>query len=250
MTEPVQEPAASTDHGHGAWWLGLRVFDEPGVVFSELVQKPRVLVPILFLFLVSPVLIAIGTPASVFREQVEQRLDIQESRSPGSVSAEDREQALAEADSPVKRALIVGASVVFGPIILAIVALVLQLIFNALAPEGVKFKQEMAVVAHAWMPQFLGAIVLVILTVGLGMEQLQLSLGFLFAKDQSSFLYNFANGITIFGTWSMVLVAVGNQHLTKAKTLGTSLVIVAGLWIGVKLAGAALASFLAGLAGG
>ena len=57
------------------------------------------------------------------------------------------------------------------------------------------------------------------------------------------------NGITVFGVWSMMLVAIGNQALLRSDSLTGSLTIVGGLWLFYKVASAGLGSVLGGLTG-
>jgi len=242
MTDPQSTPSKSS------WWLAFRVLDEPGTVFAEIAAKPRFLVPFLVLFVVAPAVVALMAPDSLYEAQVEQQIEIAKSRAPESITPERQAEMMADAASPTRRAIGFAAGLVGGPIIVAIVAVVLMLIFNAMAADRITFKQEYSVILHAWMPQLFAALLVPVLAMA-GIEQLQLSLGFLFSSDQSSFMYQFANGVTLFGVWSMVLVAMGNQVLAESSSLGGALTIVAGLWLLVKVAVAGLTSFLAGLAG-
>ncbi len=242
MTDPQSTPPKSS------WWLAFRVLDEPGTVFAEIAARPRFLVPFLVLFAAAPAFFAVTAPDSAYQAQVEQLIAIEENQDPGSVTSERRAEMMEEAASPARRARLLAVGVIVGPIVIAIVAAVLMLIFNAMAADRITFKQEYSVILHAWMPQLFAALLVPVLAIA-GIEQLQLSLGFLFSSDQSSFMYQFANGITLFGAWSMVLVAMGNQVLSKSSSLGGSLTIVAGLWLLVKVAAAGLGSLVAGLAG-
>ena len=72
------------------------------------------------------------------------------------------------------------------------------------------------------------------------MSEPTLSLGFLFNQETNAFLYRFANQITLFGTWNMLLVALGNQILSKGKSFTGPLFIVGSLWLLVKLGIAAI----------
>jgi len=207
-----------------SWWLAFRVLDKPGTVFAEIAARPRFLVPFLILFVAAPAFFAVTAPAFL------------------AVTAPDIVVARA-------RAILLAVSVIGGPIVIAIVAAVLMLIFNAMAADRITFKQEYSVMLHALMPHLFATLLVPVLAIA-GIEQLQLSLGFLFSSDQSSFMYRFANGITLFGAWSMVLVAKGNQVLSKSSSLGGSLTIVAGLWLLVKVAAAGLTSLLASLLAG
>lgn len=242
MTEEQSPPPKNP------WWLAFRVLDEPGAVFAEIAGRPRFLVPLLMLFVAAPAFFALTAPDSVYQAQVESRIALEERGDPGSVTSERRAEMMEEAASPVRRAIGMAFGVIGGPIIVAIVAAVLLLIFNAMAAERITFKQEYSVILHAWMPQLFAALLVPVLTMA-GIEQLQLSLGFLFSSDQASFMYQFANGITLFGVWSMILVAFGNQVLTKSASLGGALTIVAALWLLVKVALGGLGALAAGMAG-
>ena len=79
-----------------------------------------------------------------------------------------------------------------------------------------------------------------------GFEQ-TLSLGFLVPGE--GFLHNFAAGITLFGVWTVILLALGNQIRTRMKGMGTALTIVGGLYIVVKLVAAGFTTLVAGLGG-
>jgi hypothetical protein len=242
----VNEPAEQTSSN--PWWLAFRVLDEPRTVFAEIVARPRVLVPFLVLFVFGPLVYAVASPASVFRAQAEQSIAIAERQNPDAMTAERREEMLATAASPAKRATTAATILVVGGLMALAAALILKLIVGAMAPEGVTFKQEFSVLLHGWMPTLFATLLTPILAMA-GIEQLQLSLGFLVDSDPGSFLYQFLNGITVFGVWSMMLVAIGNQALLRSDSLSGSLTIVGGLWLFYKVASAGLGSVLGGLTG-
>lgn len=228
-TTPVGEPKS-------AIWLVLRIFDEPTQVFRELAVRPRVLLPIALLVVATGVF-ALGTPAAVLRDQTRSRLEAMQER--GQLTEEQVQDRVEGAASTSSRALIFGAGAAGGLVALVVVSAVLMLIMGATSPEPIKFKKEFAVVTHANVVSVAGGILAVALMAFGGMDQPQLSLGFLFGED-AGFLYRFANQVTLFGTWNMILIALGNQVLTKAKGIGGPLVIVGGLWLLVKVAFAAL----------
>jgi hypothetical protein len=228
-TAPSAEPKSAT-------WLVLRVFDEPTKVFRELAVRPRVLLPMVLLVLATGVF-AIGTPTEVLRDQTRSRLEAMQER--GQLTDEQVQQRVDAAASSTSRAVIFGAGAVGGLVALVVVSAVLMLVMGATAPEPIKFKGELAVVAHANVVSIAGGVLIVALMVVGGLDQPQLSLGFLFNQD-SGFLYRFANQVTLFGTWNMILVVLGNRVLTKAKGIGGPLVIIGGLWVLVKIVIAAI----------
>jgi len=152
------------------------------------------------------------------------------------------QQRVDRASSTGNRLLVFGFIGGGGLIMWAIVALVLMLIFGAMGPDPIKFKTEFSVVLHAAVVSFAGAILMILLMRFAGMSEPTLSLGFLFDQEANAFLYRLANQITLFGTWNMLLVALGNQILSKGKSFIGPLFIVGALWLLMKLGIAALGS--------
>ncbi|UCD24452.1 MAG: hypothetical protein JSW51_00600 [Gemmatimonadota bacterium] len=233
MTE-VENAAAESKSGA---WLVLRVFDEPVQVFKELAERPRVLLPIVLAIIVTAIY-AYGTPDSVLQEQTRSQMEAFQER--GQITDEQIQERVDRAASPGSRGLIFGAGTAGALAAMAIVALVLMLIFGATGPDPIRFVSEFSVILHANIVSLAGAVLMVLLMRFAGMSEPTLSLGFLFDQDTSGYLYRFANQITLFGTWNMLLIALGNQILSKAKSFTGPLFIVGGLWILVKLGFAAL----------
>jgi hypothetical protein len=241
--------ATATDQSWPAWKLALRVIDEPAEVFRQLAVRPQVLIPIILLIITAG-FVGLATPSSTLENQAQRRVEAVEQRNP-NLDEETRtrmQQQVEGASGMTSRVIIFVAGSIFGLVALAVVASVLMLIFGAQTAEALKFKDEFAIATHAYVPQLLGAVLLVVLAM-FGMENLQLTLGFLFQEDSSSFLYNLANQFGLFGAWNIYLLALGNQVRIGAKGIGGPLSIVGGLWVVVNLAFAAMATFFGGFAG-
>ena len=233
----MTQPTTGEPTGPSALWLALRVFDEPSTVFQHLATRPRFWVPIALMVLTA-VAGAYLTPESVFREQLRPRIEA--AQRAGQLTEEQAQQQLENAGGSTTRiaALVAGAAGV--PIMMAIIAGVLMLIFGAGGANPVPFKTEFAVVTHAYMVSLAGILLVVLLMRFAGMEQVGFSLSFLFDRD-SGFPFRFAEQITLFGAWNVFLVALGNKIITKGKGLVGPLVIVGGLWLLLKVGMAALA---------
>jgi hypothetical protein len=241
----TQEP--TTDRPRGALWLALRVFDEPGRVFAELARHPRALVPIL-LFVLASAVVAFGTPAEVLRSETQEQMEA--FGAGGRLTPEQVQQRVEGAASTASRALIFGSRVAAGLVFLVAAAGVLTLLFGAMSPEPLKFKREFAIVAHANMVAVLGALVsLALLAFTDTTQRPSVSLGFLFDRESSRYLFYVANQLTVFGAWFAVLLAIGNKVLTGSKGLGTPLALVVGLWLLIVLVLAAIPAIVAGAAG-
>lgn len=228
------------------WWLALRIIDEPVAVFRQLAAKPVFLIP-MALLVVTSAIVAFGMPDSVLREQAERQADMIEQRAPDRMTEADRIEMLENATSVQSRLMyIFGLGSIGGIVALLIVALVMKLIFGAIGAEPLTFKDELAITAHAWMPQLFGGILMILLWRYAGFEG-NLSLGFLFPGE--GFLHNLGAGLTLFGIWTVVLLALGNQIRTRVKGFGTPFAIVFGLYLLVKVVGAGLTTLATGLGG-
>jgi hypothetical protein len=228
------------------WWLVLRVIDEPAAVFRQLAAKPVFILP-LVLLVVTSAIVAFGMPDSILREQAERQADMIEQRAPDRMTEADRVEMLERATSVQSRLLYVfGLGSVGGIVVLLIVAGVMRLVFGAVGAEPLTFKDELAITAHAWVPQLLGGILMIPLWRYVGFEG-NLSLGFLFPGE--GFLHNLAAGITLFGVWTVVLLALGNQMRVRIKGFGTPFAIVFGLYFLVKVVAAGLTTLATGIGG-
>ena len=237
----MADPTAPDAQPKSALWLAFRVFDEPTRVFQELAVRPHYWVPLACLVLVAA-FAAFATPEDVLIEQT--RDQIQAAVDRGQLTQEVADERIQNSGSMQNRVIILVAGTVVGAIMLLIVAGVLSLIFNAMSAEPVGFKREFAVVVHANMAALAGAVLAVLLAMFTGMRQ-PLSLGFLFGED-SGFLYQFANQITLFGAWDVYLLALGNMVLIRAKKIGTALMIIVGLWLLAKIPLALLGGMFGG----
>lgn len=238
MTTP-EPPLDHAEPTPSPWWLAFRVIDEPAAVFRHLAVVPRVLVPIVLL-IASTIVSAAVMPEAGLRRMAEQRADAMAEQAGDEFTEEDRQEMLEDAASTQARVLIAVSGSVGGVLWLVIVAAVLLLIMGALGSEPLRFKDELAIVTHAFVPGMLGGVLLLLLMRLTGLEEIQLSLGFLFDPETSAFLHGFAGGVSLFGVWTVLLLALGNQIRTKTKSLNTPLMVVGSLWVVLLLIRAGL----------
>ncbi|MDH3368544.1 MAG: YIP1 family protein [Gemmatimonadota bacterium] len=236
---------APQSEARNPWWLAVRVIDEPVEVFKQLAQRPRALIPLL-LILVLFGIVGFGTPDSILRERAQEQVRVLDQRAPDRLTEERRLEILEGAGSVRNRALIAGGGTVVSLFSLALVAVVLLLVFNAYGSAPLKFKDEFAIAAHAYVPQLIGLVLIFVLQRFAGFTDLQLSLGFLFDEG---FLHHLGVQFTPFGAWNACLLALGNQIRIGAKSLRGPLLIVGALWVVANLALAGLSAAAGGLAG-
>lgn len=240
MTEPQ-----AVSESRGPWWLALRVVDEPVEVFRQLARQPRFLAPLVMIGIVS-LIVGFGTPNATLERRATQQADAIQERAPDRFSAEQRDEMITRAASTTNRLLITGGSVVYGLLSLVLVAAVLLVIFKGFGREALTFKDEFAIATHAYVPQLLGAVVLVALARFAGYEDMQLSLGFLFDEG---FMRHLGTQFTPFGAWNVILLALGNTIRADLKSMKGPLAILVGLWALVNVGFAAISTAMGGLAG-
>lgn len=242
MVDPNQED----EQRKGAIWLAFRVFDEPTAVFKELAVRPRALVPLICL-IASGAFTALAMPSRILEEQTRESLAPVLER--GQISEEEVRERVETASGMVGRVSIFAATAVGGPVVLVIAAWVLMLVFGATTAEPLRFKEEFAIVAHAYMISIAGGVLSVALVAFAGFDEVKLTLGFLFDEETNPFLFRFTDQLNLFGAWNVFVLALGNQVKTKARGIGGPLAIVGGFWLAMKLVGALIGGFVAGMGG-
>lgn len=253
MTDPSAVEASPSPATPSPWWLLLRVLDEPVQVFRALASRPRIVAP-LAAMLVAFVVFGFATPAEQLREQARQQAEIMRRRA-AQMPEERRaeflstvERRIERAASPGTRALAAAGGAVTSVIGLTVAAAILMLVFGAIGSQSVPFKAEFAVVAHAYVPQLVGLLLMVALGAA-GLRNVQLSPAFVTDLERSPFLFTLLSQFSVFAIWNVYLVALGNQILTAGKSIAGPLAAVGGLWLLKCLALAGTASLFAGLAG-
>jgi hypothetical protein len=239
----------TSEQAWGPWKLALRVIDEPVEVFRQIAVRPTAWVPIVLL-VVATVFLSYGTPAANLQRQTREQMESAQQRSPDRITDEMIEDRVERAASVTGRAIGAGVRIAYYLIAFVVVAAVLMLIFGAMGSEPISFKQEFAIVTHAFMPQVLGFFLLVLLMRFAGFDQPTISLGFMFDPETQTFLFMLATMLHLFGLWNVVMLALGNQVKIGAKGLTGPLAVVGGLWLVWSLLFSGLLTLLTGLGGG
>ncbi len=224
-----------------AWWLALRVIDEPVEVFRQLAVRPRFAAPLILIATVA-LIAGFGTPDATLEMRAAQQAEMLRERAPERFSAEQRAEMIERAASTTNRLMITAGFLVYGVLSLLLVAAVMLVIFNGFGRETLTYKDELAITTHAYVPQLLGAVVMVLLARFAGYEDMQLSLGFLFDEG---FLRHLGTQFTPFGAWNVILLALGNKIRAGIRPLA----IVVSLWVLVNVGFAALSAAMGGLLG-
>jgi hypothetical protein len=145
--------------------------------------------------------------------------------------------------APVMRWVYPIATIVIGPLILAIIAGVLYGVFAAILGGGATYKQTLAVAAHAGVVSTLGFVGTMALNFTRGTMNSATNLGvFVQMLPEDSFLVRFLGTIDLVWVWYLVVLAIGLGVLYRRKTSTIAIgllsvyVVVALGWVGVRSA--------------
>jgi len=223
------------------------VFFEPTKTFTDIARRPSWLLPMILVILASMaasfVISQRITWDRVVRQQVESRAQ--------QLPAEQRERQI---EMGVKVASVMGyaGSVVGVPIICLVVAGVLLGIVAGILSAPVRFKQVLAVVCWAGMPNLIKTILMIVVIYlknpdDFNMKNpLAFNLGaFLDPEKTSKFLYSLCTSIDLFTLWVIFLTAVGLKAAAGKKVSMQGAIFAVVLpWAILVLGGATLAGVL------
>jgi hypothetical protein len=208
------------------------VFFSPAALFDALRERPRwldAMVVVVALGLIVQALL----PADLIREAALANL-------PANASAEQR--AAMERAMPIGNTIRWIATVIVPPILMAIVAGLVLLIWNVLRGGGARYPQALAITTHSYVIWALGGLITLPLVLATGDLRTTLALhlpfGFL---DPGSWLYRFLQGINVFGLWTMIVLGVGVSRIyPRRASAGGAAVTLVAIYVALKAVGAFL----------
>jgi hypothetical protein len=210
------------------------VFFEPKKAFADIAARPRWIVPVVLILLVSMTLTILYTQRGGWRVMMQQRMD--DSSRAAQMTPEQREQAI---EMGAKYAAM---SVYFTPVIIAvmflIVAGVLTGITAGILSAPVRFKQVFAIVCYANLPGIISGLMTIVVLQLKNLADFNLSNPLMFnpgafmdPKTSSKFLYSLATSLDLFSFWIMLLIATGLKAAAGKKlSFGGAFFAVALPW--------------------
>lgn len=206
----------------------LQVFFSPAALFDRLKQRPVWIGAILALIVLSLVANLL-LPEEILRQAVQAQL--------GPDATAQQVEAAARVGAIVGR---VGA-VLFPPLVVAIVAGVLILIYNTLTGGEATFRQLYSATAHAFVITTLGGFLTLGLIVARGDVQVALALHVLApGLETTRYLYRFLHGINVFGLWTAVVLGIAVSRIYPRRSAGSAAMLLIALYVLFK---AAMATF-------
>jgi hypothetical protein len=251
-TAPVAAPAApAPDSGQPGLSQGARIvntFFAPSKTFADIKRSASWWAPFLLMAVFSYGFVAVVAKKVGF-EQVTQnklRLAPKQAEVLERLPAEDRARQMKIA--VIASMVEAYASPVGRLILILIVSLVLMASFNFGAGAEIPFKQALAVVAYAGLPNIIkGGLAIASLAVGADPE------GFLFqnpvATNPAYFmdptkslpLYSLAASLDVITLWVLVLTGIGFARVSKLK-MATTMSVVFGWYVLLVLVGTGVAA--------
>ena len=229
MATPAPHPAAAeTDRLHPM----VDVFFSPVSTMDYLARNPGFLPALILITVIGAITMAIAFQRGVIehgiRHKVETNSRIEQ------LPTEERERVVAQFTRMGSYVALAGA--VVGPAAGLLVASGILLLIAHVMGARVRFRQMMAVVAHAWLPLALASLIAIPILLAKDADAIDFqnivtlaNLGFLFSPTEQHRLYMVASSIDLFSLWVIALLTLGMARLT-GKGAAASLGIILAPW--------------------
>ena len=217
------------------------VFLSPRKAFADIARRPRWLIPVLLLGIVSAVFITAYSQRVGWERIVRQQIE-QSARS-DSMSAQQREQAIAVGTAIAKSAGY--GQVVIAVIAIVIIAAVLLFMTNTLMGAEIRFASMMGIVSYAFLPNLLvSALSMLVMYLKPPDDfdlrnPLMFNAGAFVASDAAQWLKALAASFDLFSFWIIALIATGISTAAPKISFGKALTAVVFPWalfVGIRAA--------------
>ena len=193
------------------------VIFSPGETYQSIAARPRVLGALAFTTIAMAVAVFVWLSTEVGQNAtLDQQMRVMESF---RINLPDEVYDQMEASAGRARYFATASILVFSPVIAAIVAGVMLLIFNVVLGGDATFKQALAIVAHSQVLLVIQQIfVLPLNYLRQTMASATTLAVFLPMLDETSFVARFLSWIDLFRIWWLVSLAIGAAVLYKRKS--------------------------------
>lgn len=207
---------------------------EPRATYDDIVRRPGWLTPVL-LFTALNILFTVAFTQRVGWERF---MEQQFAKSPrtADMPPEQRARALQQA-ATFSKYMGYGGAVLGSVIVVAIVGGVFLLAFNTIGGAGTNYNTSLAIVAHAYMPNFVAGILALLILYLKDPAEFDLenpvgsNVAVFLPSDAPRWLDSLGRSIDLFSFWILFLMATGFLAANPKKlSLGKSLGIVFGVW--------------------
>lgn len=206
------------------------VLFSPGRTFEAIARRPTWVAPVILWTLISLVITVVLVPKIDYEKVIRRAMEKR-----GQTVSEDRLQSIVAQQKRFGGIIsyVIGAC---SPIVVSlIVAAVFLGAFKAFGWD-LTFRQSLGVTTHSFVPQFLGAILLLALLArqesvdpsAIG-DLLRSNLGFLVDRDSAKALHSLLSSIDLFAIWTAILMILGFSSAAKVRR-GQAAGVVITLW--------------------
>jgi hypothetical protein len=210
------------------------IFARPRPVFEDLRERPRWLLPLIFV-----VVFLLAQAALIFALKIGFADQIQMLREQGRIPAEQMVQVEKTLQGPLPLIFGTVSVLVLTPVSLLIVALLLNIFVPLLGGEA-SFSRAFAVVCFAGLVRIPALVIKTVLMVIKGSTAVYTSLILLFPFiPHKGFFFNLLSRIDFFTIWELLLISLGLSITTQIRGKKTYF-IVFGIWLGFLILTSAL----------
>ncbi len=208
------------------------VFLSPGKLFEQLRHAPAWGGAVLVVAILSVAAMAL-LPAELFEDQMRQALQ----RS----GAEESEISVETMVAVTRFSTIAAAGL--GSVGFAfLMAAIMLLAFATLLGDDGRYRQYLAVIAHAMIVPAVGALLLLPLRIAQDDLELVLSVGTFLPFLEEGPLRSYLNALDLFALWAVMLTALGVSKIQPSRAWGGAFAILAIVWLVFSGGMAALSS--------
>ncbi len=223
------------------------VFFDPKKTFADVIERPRWIIPVVILSILSLIFITLYGQRFGWEQVVKQQME--ESGRAQNMTAEQFQQAVTMG---AKIGSVIGyVQSLIGPLIMVLIcAAVLMFMANSIVGTKIRLPQMMGIVGYASLTGLV-TVPLMILVMFLKNKEdydirnpLAFNLGAFLSADSAKWLKALLGSFDLFSFWTMSLIAVGimvagGRKISFGKALGVVLVPWL-VWVVLKTAGSAM----------
>lgn len=205
-----------------------QVFFSPGDLFERLRERPA-WVGALLVIVALNVAATLAMPEELFRQMLAERM-------PPDADPRQLEGALG-----VARVWGAAVALLGPPIVIAVLAGAVLLVYNVLLGGEATFRQLYSASAHAFFISVVGGVLVLGLMIARGDPDVALSLHLLApGLEEGTYPFRLLRGLHVFGLWTAVVLGIAVGRIYPRRSGGSAALLLVGLYVAFK---AVLAAF-------
>lgn len=207
----------------------INIILEPKKVFEDILERQKILVPLLAILIVLFILALVAAPIGIefSKASIENMFSSEKFLKTAQMSADSAQNYIETVTKYTK--FIIYPSLILLPILyLFLQGGIFHAAFKIFSGAGT-FKQTLSIIIYSYFIKLVGEIVRTINMVISGNYEIRNSFGLLMSDDKTSFIYNFINGIDFFSIWQLTIIALGLSYIHKISKK-KSIITVFALW--------------------